>query len=88
MSITAPAVSSGSGKTSQLALAAWTTATAETDTPRSRRVRRLLAELDDITRDREMAARFVERGTWLAELRCEERDVWDHLAETLSARPA
>lgn len=88
MSPSFTAVCSSSGKTSQLALAAWATATAETDTPRSRRVRGLLAELNAITHDREMATRFVEPGNWLAELRAEERDVWEHLAETLSTHPA
>lgn len=66
--------------------AALSTATA--DTARGHRVRGLLAELDAIEADREMAARFVERGTWLAELRTEERDVWDHLADALSTHPA
>ncbi len=84
MSTIAPAVSSGSGKTSQLALAAWTTATADSDTPRRRRVRGLLDEISDIVADREMADRFVEPGTWPTELRREEQDVWEHLAEALS----
>lgn len=85
---TAPAVCTGSGKTSQLALAAWATATAEHDSPRSRRVRGLLDELSDIATDRELAHRFTEPGTWLSELRTEERDVWDHLADALSTHPA
>lgn len=66
--------------------AALSTATADTD--RGHRVRGLLAELDDINTDREMAARYIERGQWLAELRTEERDVWEHLGEALSTHPA
>lgn len=60
-----------------------TTATAETEV--GRRVRALLGELVDIERDREMAARMVEPGTWLTELVCEERDVWDHIVDDLSS---
>lgn len=66
--------------------AALTTATA--NTVRGHRIRGLLAELDDINADREMAARFVERGHWLRELRTEERDVWEHLHDALSTHPA
>lgn len=66
--------------------AALSTATADTD--RGVRVRGLLTELDDINADREMAARYIERGQWLAELRTEERDVWEHLHSALSAHPA
>jgi hypothetical protein len=58
------------------------TATAETEI--GRRVRGLLGELADIDSDRELASRYVEPGTWLQELACEERDVWDHIAEALT----
>lgn len=60
-----------------------TTATAETAV--GQRVRGLLGELTDIERDRAMASRMVEPGTWLAELAREEHDVWDHIFEALSS---
>lgn len=88
MNLTISAVSSGFGKTSQLGHAAATFASTAGDTPLARRVRGLLADLDDITRDREMCARFVEPGMWLDDLRREERDVYEHLAEALSPQHA
>ncbi len=76
----------GSGKTSprRALLAQITTLTA--DTPRGQHIRALLDELDDIDADREMADRFVEPGSWLSELRAEERDAWEHLHEALATR--
>lgn len=68
MNLTITAVSSGSGKTSQLGHAAATFVAAAGDTDLARRVRALLAELDDLRR--------------------EERDVWDHVAEALSPQHA
>lgn len=49
-----------------------------------RRVRGLLNELGEIERDRELAGRYLEPGTWLGELADEERDVWDHIVEALT----
>jgi hypothetical protein len=53
--------------------------------PGDHRVTALLAELDAITTDRAMATRFPNPGAWLTELATEERDVWDHLHEALTA---
>lgn len=74
----------GAGKTSarQVALAYLTTATADTAT--GQRVRGLLGELREVEADRQMAGRFVQPGTWLADLDREERDVWDHIVEALT----
>lgn len=75
---------SGSGKTTRRALLAQITMLTA-DTPRGQHIRTLLDELDDIDTDREFARRFVEPGAWLSELRAEERDTWDRLADELSA---
>lgn len=79
-----PAGTVSAGKTSarQTALAYLSTATA--DTPKGCRVRDLVSELREIEEDRQMADRFVDPGTWPAELDREERDVWDHIAEALT----
>lgn len=75
---------SHSGKTNiRRVFAAYLTTAATTEV--GRRVRGLLGELDEIAQDREMAGRFVDPGTWLTDLVCEERDVWDHLVEALSS---
>lgn len=87
MNLNIPAVSSRFGTTSRLARAAWIVADAYGDTPLARRVRGLLAELDDIAVDRALCARFIEPGMWLSDLRVEERDVCEHLADALSAHP-
>jgi hypothetical protein len=76
------AASSGRVSARQAAAAYLTTATADTET--GRRVRSLLGELCEIEADRQMAGRFVDPGSWLTDLACEERDVWDHIAEALT----
>ncbi|PXY16564.1 hypothetical protein [Prauserella muralis] len=58
--------------------------TATADTEMGLRVRALCDELEDIARDRELASRYVEPGTWLRELADEERDVWEHIVEALT----
>jgi len=59
--------------------------TASADSEVGRRVRGLLGELAEIERDRELASRYVEPGTWLRELADEERGVWEHIVEALTA---
>ena len=66
----------------EAALARLTTATADSET--GQRVRALLGELREIEADRQMADRFPDPGSWPAELDCETRDVWDHIAEALA----
>lgn len=88
MNLATPAVSSTFGSISRLGRTAESFASTAGDTPLARRVRGLLDELDDITADRALCARFVEPGQWLSELRTEERDVYEHLAEALSPQHA
>lgn len=88
MNLAIPAVSSTFGSTSRLGRAAASFAHTAGDTDLACQVRGLLAELDDITRDREMCSRYVDPGLWLDELRAEERDVYEHLAEALSPHPS
>ncbi|GAA4672430.1 hypothetical protein [Amycolatopsis dongchuanensis] len=74
----------GARRTGREALAGFlSTASAETEI--GRRVRGLLGELAEIEQDRELAGRYLEPGTWLRELAEEERDVWDHIVEALTA---
>ncbi|MFD4196739.1 hypothetical protein [Amycolatopsis thermoflava] len=74
----------GARRTGREALAGFlSTASAETEI--GRRVRGLLGELVEIEQDRELAGRYLEPGTWLRELGEEERDVWDHIVEALTA---
>lgn len=63
-----------------------TTATA--DTALGKRVRALLAELDDIRVDRAMAARMNRHttGRWLGELATEERRTWRELRAVIGTR--
>jgi pyruvoyl-dependent arginine decarboxylase (PvlArgDC) len=59
-------------------------ATVAVNFPRDPRIRGLIAELDEIAADQEMAARYLVTGSWLAELSVELRDVWEHLYEALT----
>lgn len=88
MNLAIPAVNSTFGSISRLGRAAESFAHTAGDTPLARRVRGLLDELDDITRDRILCARYIEPGQWLTELRAEEVDVYEHLAEALSPQHA
>lgn len=50
------------------------------DTDRSR-LADLHAQLDEVHADLALAKRLVNPGGWLDELRREERDLWEHIAE-------
>lgn len=41
----------------------------------------LRAQLDEVHTDMALATRLPNPGGWLDELRAEERDLWDHIAE-------
>lgn len=67
-------------------MTAMTDLEATVDAPTRERVRGLFDELEDVRRDKAMAARFnaLTTRTWLAELACEEHDCWCHIAEALA----
>ena len=45
------------------------------------RLAELRKQLDDVHADLALAKRLPNPGGWLDELRAEERDIWEHVAE-------
>jgi len=58
---------------------------ASTGVADSRRIRGLVAELWEIRRDRELAGRYIEPGTWLRELAVEEHEICRRIDAEMAA---
>lgn len=64
-----------------------TVTTATVETTSAQLARRLLAQLDDIHADQAMAARFIDAGSWRAELARERAGCWQQLTALLNTTP-